>query len=72
MSRTGPKENIIVGVRVVLVSPQNYVISRAFWLTELCSNNIAKYNDLLIRMQLVEEIGIKHLEAYVDSKLIVN
>jgi len=59
-------------VGVVLVSPQNYVVSRAFLLTELYSNNIAEYSALLIRMQLAEEIGVKHLEAYGDSKLIVN
>jgi len=39
---------------------------------EPCSKNISEYNTLLIRMQLVEEIGVKNLEAYGDSKLIVN
>ena len=57
---------------VVLVSPQNYVISRAFSLTEPYSNNVAEYNTLLIGMQIADEIGIKNLEAYGDSKLIVN
>ena len=57
---------------VVLVSLQDYVIPRAFSLTEPCSNNVAEYNALLIRMQIADEIGIKNLEAYGDSKLIVN
>jgi len=57
---------------VVLVSPHNYVIHRAFLLTEPCSNNVAEYNTLLIRMQLADEISVKHLEAYGDSILIVN
>jgi len=57
---------------LVLVSPQNYVIPHAFSLTEPCSNNVAKYNALLIEMQIVDEIGVKNLEAYGDSKLIVN
>ena len=48
------------------------MILHAFSLTESCFNNVAEYNALLIGMQLVEEIGIKHLEAYGDSKLIVN
>jgi len=48
------------------------VIPRAFSLAESCSNNIAEYNTLLIRMQLAEDIGIKHLETYDDSKLIIN
>ena len=33
---------------------------------------MAKYNAPLIEMQIAEEIGVKHLEAYGDSKLIVN
>ena len=57
---------------MVLVSPQNYVIPRAFSLTEPCSTNVAEYNALLIAMQIANEIGVKSLEAYGDSKLIVN
>ena len=71
-SRTGPKGHIIAGVGVVLVSPQNYVIPRAFSLTEPCSNNVVEYNALLIGMQLTDKIGVKNLEAYGDSKPIVN
>jgi ribonuclease HI len=71
-SRTGPRGNIVAGVGVVLVSPRNYVLPRAFSLTEPCTNNAAEYNALLIGMQLAEEIGVKRLEAYGDSKLIVN
>ena len=65
-SRTSPKEHIVAGVGVVLVSPHNYVIPRAVSLTEPCSNNVAEYNALLIGMQLADEIGVKHLEAYGD------
>ena len=71
-SRTGPRGNIVVGVGVVLVSPQNYVIPRAFSLTDSCSNSVAEYNALLIGIQIADDIGIKNLEAYGDSKLIVN
>ena len=71
-SRTGPRGHVVAGVRVVLVSPQNYVILRAFSLTEPCSNNVTEYNALLIGMQIADEICVKNLEAYGDSKLIVN
>ena len=71
-SRTNPEGNIITGVGVVLISPHNYVILYAFLLTEQSSNNIAEYNFLLIGMQLAEEIGVKNLKAYGDSKLIFN
>jgi len=70
--RMSPRGNIVAGVEVVLVSLQNYIIPRAFSLTEPCFNNIAEYNSLLIGMQIADEIGIKNLEAYGDSKLIVN
>jgi len=56
----------------MLVSPQNYVISCAFSLIEPCSNNMAEYNAFLIGMQIAEEIGVRNLKAYGDSKLIVN
>ena len=31
-----------------------------------------KYNSLLIGLQLAYEIGVRYLEAYGDSKLIIN
>jgi len=71
-SRTSPRGNIVAGVGVIVASPQNYVIPRALSLIEPCSNNVAKYNDLLIGMQITNEIGVKNLEAYGDSKFIVN
>jgi len=71
-SRTGPERNVDADVGVVLIFSHSYVIPRAFSLTEPCSNNMTEYYALLIGMQLAEEIDVKHLEAYCDSKLIVN
>jgi len=59
-------------VGVVFIFPQNYVLLRAFSLTESRSNNVAEYNALLIGMQITDKIGIKNLKTYGDSKLIVN
>jgi len=59
-------------IRGVLVSKQNYIILRVFSLTEPCSNNGQEYNALLVGMQIIDEIGVKNLEAYGDSKIIVN
>ena len=41
-SRTSPRGNIMAGVGVVLVFPQNYIIPRAFSLTKSYSNNVAE------------------------------
>ena len=71
-SRIGPKGKIIAGVGVVFISPQNHVLPRAFSLMEPCSNNVAEYNALLIGLQLAHEIGVRYLEAYGDSELIIN
>jgi len=71
-SRIGPKGRIITGVGVVFISPQNHVLPRAFSLTESCSNNVAEYNALLIGLQLTHGMGVRYLEAYDDSKLIIN
>jgi len=71
-SKIGPKGKIIAGVGVVFISPQNHVLLRVFSLTEPCSNNVVKYNALLTGLQLAHEIWIRYLEAYGDSKLIIN
>ena len=57
---------------VVFISPENHVLSRAFSLAEPCSNNVAEYNALLIGLQLAQQMGVQYLEAYNDSKLIIN
>lgn len=67
----GPKGKIIAGAEVVLVTPWNYIISYTYSLTKPCSN-VAEYNVLLIGLQLAKEMGVKYLEAYGDSKVIVN
>ena len=48
------------------------ILPRAFSLTESCSNNVAEYNALLIGLQLAHGMGVRYLEAYGDSKLIIN
>jgi len=57
---------------VVFVSPENHVLSCAFSLMESCSNNVAEYNALLIGLHLAQQMRVQYLEAYGDSKLIIN
>ena len=70
--RTSSKGKIITGVGVIFVSPENHVLPRAFSLIKSCSNNVAEHNALLIGLQLTQQMGVRYLEAYGDSKLIVN
>jgi len=71
-SRTGPTYKIIARVGVVFVTSENHILPCAFSLTKSCSNNIAEYNTLLIGLHLALQMGVQYLEAYGDSKLIVN
>src|SRR5438270_5254677 len=70
-SRVNPSGDLAAGVGIVLVSPHHHVIPWAFTLTKPCSNNVAEYNALLIDMKIAHGLGIKNLETYSDSELIV-
>ena len=71
-SRTEPNGKVVAGVKVVFISPENHFLPRAFSLTEPCSSNVAEYNALLIGLHLAQQMGVRYLEAYGDSKLIIN
>src|SRR4051812_8761435 len=71
-SQTNPRGGQVARVGIVLISPQNHVIPLAFSLTEPCTNNVAEYNALLIGLQLAHQLGVRNLQAYSDSELIVN
>ena len=44
----------------------------SFVLTELCSKNVAKYQTLIIDLQMILEIEVSFIEIYGDSKFIIN
>ncbi|XP_020272836.1 uncharacterized protein LOC109847996 [Asparagus officinalis] len=71
-SRANPHGVITTGVGVIFISPNSHVIPRGFSLIEPCTNDVAKYNTLLLGMKFTEELNIQHLEAYNDSQRIVN
>ncbi|KAM1446641.1 hypothetical protein ACFXTO_005837 [Malus domestica] len=60
------------GAGVVFMSPQRHILPYSFQLSELCSNNVAEYQALIIRLQMAINMGITALEIFGDSKLIIN
>lgn len=70
--KKGPKRKNYRGKRVVFISPGDEVLLYAYSLTKPCSNNIAEHNGLIIGLQITKEMGVKYVEAYVNSKLIIN
>ncbi|XP_020242962.1 uncharacterized protein LOC109821183 [Asparagus officinalis] len=71
-SRRNHKGAIVAGVGVVLIDPHGHILPWANSLTDPCSNNVAKFNALIIGLQLAQDMGVKYLEAHSDSKLVVN
>ncbi|KAM1692465.1 hypothetical protein ACFX2K_032071 [Malus domestica] len=60
------------GAGVVFMSPQRQILPYSFQLSELCSNNVAEYQALIIGLQMAINMEIIAFEVYGDSKLIIN
>ncbi|XP_058075752.1 uncharacterized protein LOC131224233 [Magnolia sinica] len=60
------------GAGVIFITPQGDLLPYSFTLGTTCTNNEAKYNALIIRMEIASELGIKHLQIYGDFKLVIN
>lgn len=70
--RMSQRRKIIAGAGVEFISLESDVLPYAYSLIEPYSNNVAEYNALIIVLHISEEIGLKYLEAYGNSKLIVS
>ncbi|KAL0366240.1 UNVERIFIED_CONTAM: hypothetical protein Sradi_3514100 [Sesamum radiatum] len=51
---------------------EKQVLTYSIVLNELCSNNVAEYQALIVGLQMASEMGIIEIEVYGDSKLIIN
>ena len=60
------------GADVVFVSQQRQILPYSFVLSERCFNNVAKYQALIIELQITIEMKITSLEICGDSKLVIN
>jgi hypothetical protein len=59
------------GVGVVLISPRGAIFEQSVHLQYFCTNNQAKYESSLLGLQILSSMGIKHVEAFGDSLLVV-
>ncbi|XP_074296887.1 uncharacterized protein LOC141627548 [Silene latifolia] len=60
------------GAGVVFISPQNHVMPYSFTLTQFCSNNVAEYQALILGLQMAIEIGVRDMDIYEDSQLVIS
>ena len=56
---------------LVLISPKEIIIEKSLRLGFSATNNEVEYETLLMRMRMVQKMGGKVVELFLDSKLIV-
>ncbi|XP_070025982.1 uncharacterized protein [Nicotiana sylvestris] len=60
------------GAGVVFVTSQGELLPYSFTLTQLCSNNIAEYQALILGLEMAVEMKWLQLQVFGDSQLVVN
>jgi len=48
------------------------ILPYSFVLVDLCSNNVAEHQTLILGLKMVIGMGIKDLNVYGDSQLVIN
>jgi ribonuclease HI len=59
------------GIGIVLISPDGVVFEFSNRLEEECTNNQVEYEALLFGLEFLQSMGVKHVEAFEDSLLVV-
>lgn len=59
------------GVGLVLISPERIDIEKSLKLSFTAINNKAEYEALLMGMEMVQRIGGKSVEMFLDSRLVI-
>jgi hypothetical protein len=59
------------GVGVVLVSHRGAVFEQSVHLEYFCTNNQAEYEAILLGLQILSSMGVKHVEVFGDSLLVM-
>jgi ribonuclease HI len=59
------------GVGVVLISLRGAVFEQSTRLEYLCTNNQVEYEAILLGLQILSSMGVKHVEAFGDLLLVM-
>jgi hypothetical protein len=58
-------------VEIVLISPRGAIFEQSAHLEYFCTNNQDEYEVILLGLQILSSMGIKHVEAFGNSLLVV-
>jgi ribonuclease HI len=59
------------GVGVVLISPRGAIFEQSVHLEYFCTNNQVEYEIFLLGLQILSSMGVKHVEVFGDSLLVM-
>jgi hypothetical protein len=59
------------GAGIVIISPRGAIFEQSVHLEYFCTNNQAEYEAILLGLQVLSSMGVKHVEAFGDSLLVV-
>jgi ribonuclease HI len=59
------------GVGVVLIAPRGAVLEQSVHLEYFCTNNQAGYEAILLGLQILSSMGVRQVEAFGDSLLVM-
>jgi ribonuclease HI len=59
------------GVGIIIMSPSGAILEALSRLDHKCTYNQMEYEALLFGLQILHDMGVKHVEAYDDSLLVV-
>jgi hypothetical protein len=59
------------GIGVVLISPRGAIFETSARLEYFCTNNQVEYEAILLDLQILSSMGVKHVEAFRDLLLLV-
>jgi ribonuclease HI len=59
------------GIGVVLISPRGAIFETPAYLEYFCTNNQAEYKAILLGLQILSSMGVKHVETFGDLLLVV-
>jgi ribonuclease HI len=59
------------GVGVVLISPRGAIFEQSVRLEYFCTNNQAEYEAIILGLQILSSMDVKHVKAFGDSLLVM-
>jgi ribonuclease HI len=59
------------GIGILLISPKGTIFEQSVCLEYFCTNNQAEYEVILLDLQILTSMGVKHIEAFGVSLLVV-